>query len=54
LSPAKLVPDNAPQITQKWDEPIPEIQPEVTPNNEELPTELRETFTPQLNLQNDL
>jgi len=33
---------------------MPELLPEMTPNNEELPTELREANTPQLNLNNDL
>ena len=52
LSPTKIVPEAAPEITTPSEISPSDIPPdEVTPNNEELPTMLREAVTPQLNLQ---
>ena len=53
LSPTKIVPEAAPEITEQSDvsSEVPALAPEPTPNNEELPTMLREAVTPQLNLQ---
>lgn len=53
LSPTKIVPEAAPEITEQSDMPtdIPELPEEPTPNNAELPAELRAAITPQLNLQ---
>jgi len=53
LSPTKIVPEAAPEITDQGDIPtdIPELPEEPTPNNAELPAELRAAITPQLNLQ---
>lgn len=56
VSPTKIVPEEAPSITtppnpsQPSQPPLP-ISNEPTPNNAEIPTELREAVTPQLNLQ---
>lgn len=53
LSPTKIVPEAAPEITSPSEVPseVPALAEEPTPNNEELPTMLREAVTPQLNLQ---
>ena len=52
LSPTKIVPEAAPEITTPSEISPSDIPPdEVTPNNAELPTMLREAVTPQLNLQ---
>lgn len=53
LSPTKIVPEAAPEITEQSEVPseVPALAEEPTPNNEELPTMLREAVTPQLNLQ---
>lgn len=53
LSPTKIVPEAAPEITTPSEispSDIP-LEGEPTPNNAELPTMLREAVTPQLNLQ---
>ena len=53
LSPTKIVPEAAPEVTSPSEispSDIP-LEGEPTPNNEELPTMLREAVTPQLNLQ---
>lgn len=53
LSPTKIVPEAAPEVTSPSEVPpeVPALAEEPTPNNEELPTMLREAVTPQLNLQ---
>lgn len=51
LSPTKIVPEAAPEVTSPSDVPPVAPSDEMTPNNEELPTMLREAVTPQLNLQ---
>lgn len=53
LSPTKIVPEAAPEITSTdTTSPISDVvSEEVTPNNAELPAELRAAITPQLNLQ---
>jgi hypothetical protein len=53
LSPTKLVPESAPEVTPPKDSLLPPlpISEEPTPNNAEIPTQLREAVTPQLNLQ---
>lgn len=51
LSPTKIVPEAAPEVTSPSDVPPVAPSEEPTPNNEELPTMLREAVTPQLNLQ---
>lgn len=49
LPTSKIIPDTAPEITNTEEvAPLPE---EPTPNNAELPAELRSIVTPQLNLQ---
>ncbi len=53
LSPTKIVPEAAPEITST-DTTSPTsdaVSEEPTPNNAELPAELRAAITPQLNLQ---
>jgi hypothetical protein len=53
VSPTKIVPEAAPQVTTPPTTTTsqPSQPTEPTPNNAEMPTELREAVTPQLNLQ---
>lgn len=53
LSPTKIVPEAAPEISSTdTTSPISDaVSEEPTPNNAELPAELRAAITPQLNLQ---
>mgnify|MGYP000877768525 FL=1 len=51
LSPTKIVPEAAPEVTSPSEVPPVAPSEEPTPNNAELPTMLREAVTPQLNLQ---
>lgn len=52
LPTSKIIPETAPEVTNPDGAALPPLDlAEPTPNNAELPTELRELVTPQLNLQ---